>query len=332
MRWLLRYFATWRSESKAARVWEGGYRRYDIVKEVTIAFVVVAALSVLLTVLFSSPDEKPSTIAQWSHQQPVDFETTAVSELGYSSATAAYGPPYNHNSDGQYEWFIHLQKWFGVSHPIDTAVDYVIAPLRSIPDQPALAQAIRAYEAAPPKQQMAWTTNLSNALTDTKHPPRVTAADGVSVAGGSYGPVALMISSLLGQAQSGGLDGALLTSNQFFQTDYTKPLLLLSDGGELKARADADHLLGGQWGMMNETGSYPGQVWLWLYTLWYQVQPFSTSPNADILVMTVMGVLSLLFVLIPFLPIVRDIPRWIPIHRLIWREHYREAADAGPSE
>ena len=45
-----------------------------------------------------------------------------------------------------------------------------------------------------------------------------------------------------------------------------------------------------------------------------------------------MGVLSLLFVLIPFLPIVRDIPRWIPIHRLIWREHYRDAAEAGPSE
>jgi hypothetical protein len=25
---------------------------------------------------------------------------------------------------------------------------------------------------------------------------------------------------------------------------------------------------------------------------------------------------------IPFLPILRDIPRWIPIHRLIWRDYY----------
>ncbi len=33
--------------------------------------------------------------------------------------------------------------------------------------------------------------------------------------------------------------------------------------------------------MMNETGSYPGQVWLWLYTFWYQVPPFNTSVNAD---------------------------------------------------
>jgi len=75
--------------------------------------------------------------------------------------------------------------------------------------------------------------------------------------------------------------------------------------------------------MMNETGSYPGQVWLWLYTFWYQVSPFDSSPNGDLLMMTVMGVLSLAFILIPFLPIARDIPRWVPVYRLIWREHYR---------
>ena len=39
--------------------------------------------------------------------------------------------------------------------------------------------------------------------------------------------------------------------------------------------------------------------------------------------MLVMAVLSLAFICIPFLPIVRDVPGWIPLHRLIWREHYR---------
>ena len=42
--------------------------------------------------------------------------------------------------------------------------------------------------------------------------------------------------------------------------------------------------------MMNETGSYPGQVWLWLYTFWYQVEPFKDSPNADALIFALMGV------------------------------------------
>ena len=83
----------------------------------------------------------------------------------------------------------------------------------------------------------------------------------------------------------------------------------MADGGLLTERAQAQHLLGSQWGMMNETGSYPGQVWLWLYTFWYQIEPFSTSANADLLVFLVMGVLSLAFILIPFIPGVRDIPR-----------------------
>jgi hypothetical protein len=81
--------------------------------------------------------------------------------------------------------------------------------------------------------------------------------------------------------------------------------------------------------MMNETGSYPGQVWLWLYTSWYQIKPFSTSTNADILVMAMMGALSLAFILIPFIPGVRDVPRRIPIYKLIWRDHYRTHA-GGP--
>ena len=46
-----------------------------------------------------------------------------------------------------------------------------------------------------------------------------------------------MMGSLLTFAQSGGLDGALLTSKQFYQTDYTKPLLFMADGGLLVDRA-----------------------------------------------------------------------------------------------
>jgi hypothetical protein len=144
------------------------------------------------------------------------------------------------------------------------------------------------------------------------------------VPAGPYGPVPTMMNALLSLAQSGALDGALLTTKQFYETDYTKILLFLEDGNYLAARAQADHLLGNpQWGMMNETGSFPGQVWLWLYTFWYQVKPFSTSNNADLLVMMVMTILSIGLVCIPFLPGIRDIPRKIPIYKAIWRDHYR---------
>jgi hypothetical protein len=299
-------------------VWKGAYRPYDLVKEASIAFGVVLALVVVLAIVFSSPDERSSTIKSWSRGDPVDFVTTAASELDGSSGTATYGPPYNHNSSGQRIAFIHLEKWLGVNIAIDAAQDFVLAPLRSIYGQPALQRAISTYQAANSRQQTAWTTAYTNALAKA----RVGAGDSVSLPPGGYGPVATLMSSLLSFAQSGGLDGALLTNRQFYQTDYTKALLFMADGGVLTDRAQAEHLLGGQWGMMNETGSYPGQVWLWLYTFWYQIKPFSTSANADILVMAMMGVLSLAFVLIPFLPGVRGLPRRIPIYRLIWREHY----------
>jgi hypothetical protein len=306
-------------DDAAYRDWKGGYRSYDLVKEASIALGVVLALALLLTILFSSPDDKPSTINQWSSADPVDFVTTATTELDGSSGTGGYGPPYNHASSGQHIGFIHLQKWLGVSHPIDTERDFVLAPLRSITGQPALQAAVTTYENAPAKSQTAWTSAYEQALSKATSG----AGGAVSVAAGNYGPVPVMMGGLLRFAQAGGLDGALLTSRQFYQTDYTLPLLLMADGSVLSNRADAQHLLGDQWGMMNETGSYPGQSWLWLYTFWYQIKPFSTSANADIRVMALMGFLSLAFVLVPFIPGVRDIPRRIPLYKLIWRDHYR---------
>jgi hypothetical protein len=314
-----------RREDEAARHWTGAYRPYDLVREATIAIGVVLALTLALTILFSSPDDPPSTVQQWSRTDPVDFVTTATAELDGSSPLAGYGPPYNHNGNGQNIWFIHLQRWLGVSHPIDTANDFVLAPLRAITGQPAVQSAVSAYQSAPANTQAAWTTAYTKALGNAN-----ANADGsISVKPGNYGPLPTMISALLSDAQAGGLDGALLTSKRFYQTDYTKPLLFMADGGVLANRAKAEHLLGTQWGMMNETGSYPGQSWLWLYTFWYQIKPFSTSTNADILVMAVMGVLSLAFILLPILPGVRDLPRWIPIYKLIWRDHYRAQRAGG---
>jgi hypothetical protein len=308
------------AEEDGYREWKGAYRPYDLVKEASIALGVVIVLALVLTLLFSSPDEKPSTVQSWARTDPVDFVTTATTELDGSSGTATYGPPYNHASDGQHILFIRPQKWLGVSHPVDTAQDFVLAPLRSIPAQPALQAAVTAYESASAAQQAKWTTAYENGLAKATATANNTA---ISLPAGNYGPLPTMMAGLLGFAQSGGLDGALLTSRQFYQTDYTKPLLFMADGGVLSNRAQAEHLLGGQWGMMNETGSYPGQVWLWLYTFWYQIKPFSTSANADILVMAIMGVLSLGLILIPFIPGIRDIPRWVPIYKLIWRNHYR---------
>ncbi len=52
------------------------------------------------------------------------------------------------------------------------------------------------------------------------------------------------------------------------------------------------------------------------------------ASNADLGIIILMTVLTLALALVPLIPILRDIPRWVPIHRLIWREYYapRKAA------
>jgi hypothetical protein len=301
--------------------WPGPFVRYDLIKEFVVALGLIAALAIALTILFSSPDDTPTTIQSWSQANPADFLTTAVTELNGTSEVATYGPPYNNTSgSAQKIGPISLQEAAGVKIPIDTAQSYVIEPLKEIPSDPRLKAALAAYEVAPAKLQEAWTAAYEEAV------PNVKVVGGVPVLpAGHYGPVAPMMATLLGLAQSGGLDGALVAGNhRFYETNYTKPLLFLSAGEYFEERAEGQHLLGTQWGMMNETGSYPGQVWLWLYTFWYQVEPFKESPNADALIFVLMGILSLAFICIPFIPGLRSLPRHLGVHRLIWRDHYRE--------
>jgi hypothetical protein len=301
----------------------GPYRRYDIVKEGILAFVVIAVLTVGLAVIFGSPDEHALTIKQWATADPTDFIQTAATELDGTSGVAQYGPPYNNGPGAQQlgPWW-KLPDILGVRIPIDTAQDFVINPLRSQPGPPALSQALHVYNSASQSQQLAWATAYDAAVQ--KGVRFVQGA--VVVPKGSYGPVATLMQYETQIARSGALDQALITANGFYTTDYTKPLLFLADGTWMANIADAQHLGGEQWGMMNETNKYPGQAWLWLYTMLYQIPPYSThwAANADVDVWFTMMVLTLLLALLPFIPVLRSIPRWTRVYRLIWRSHYRE--------
>ena len=300
--------------------WDGPKIRYDLAKEFVIALVVVGLLTIVLAVVFSSPDERPVTIRQWAQATPGDFLATSATELDGSSAVAGYGPPYNDTKGaGQKIFFLYPQRWVGVHIPVDTAHDFVLGPLGvDAKNDPTLQAALGTYDSATADQQGKWTSAYEKALNNVQF-----SGGTVVLPRGDYGPVAPMLSSLLSMARTGSLDADLLASPQFYGTDYTKPLLFVSDGAYLAGKAHTQHLAGTQWGMMNETGNFPGQAWLWLYTMWYQISPFNSSGNADALIWGLMMLLSLGLVLLPFIPGLRDIPRAVPVYRLIWRDHYR---------
>lgn len=295
---------------------------YDLLKELAVALLATALLIVLLAAAFSSPDDPPVTLQSWARADPIDFVTTATAELAGESATAGYGPPYTHTPDAaQRIGPFAPAELAGVSTPVDPAQDFVLHPLSlATAGNASLKSALASYEAAAGASRARWLDTYTKALGSAR------IADGqVVVAAGAYGPVPVLMANLLAVARTGGLDGLLLQSGHFYQTDFTRPLLFMGDGGYLPGLAEAQHLAGDQWGMMNETGNYPGQTWLWLFSVWYQIPPFNSADNADLIVVLLMVVLTALFVFVPFIPIVRDIPRWVPIHRLIWRRSRRQA-------
>jgi hypothetical protein len=313
---------------------------YDLLKEVTIAMLGVLGVVLVLSAVLSSPDVPSVTLQSWSKANPVDFLTTASGELAGSTVVAGYGPPYNSGSGSAQSWGpLAPEQWAGVHVPINAPNDFVLQPLTQATAGDAdLASALTTYEAASSDQQQKWLTTYTTALGTA-----TVAADGtVTVPSGDFGPVTVLMARMLTLARSGGLDALLLTSDHFYQTDFSRALLFLDDGGYIADLATQQKLIGSDWGVMNETGRYPGSAWLWLYTMWYQIPPFNSdtgflginAANTDLAVVGVMLLLTALLFLVPVIPGLRDIPRWIPIHKLIWRRHYAEmrraAAQKGP--
>ncbi len=303
-----------------ASEWQGPNIRYDILKEGVLASVIVFVLTILLAGLFSSPDLPPLTIASWANKAPADFMVTAASELAGTSETATYGPPYNHGRSNVQGLGISWQTLAGVHERINTGKAFVLSPLEKVAStNPILADDLAEYTSAPVSQQKLWAQAYQNVVSKVSFnsgTPVVPPADD--------GPVPAMIATELVLARSGALDADLLAMQPFFGTNYTNPLMFLEDGSYFASLAKQQNLNGNQWGVMNETGRYPGQPWLWLYTLWYQIPFLASSSNIDLIAIYLTGLGTILLLAVPFIPGIRDIPYVIPIHRLIWRRWNRE--------
>jgi len=295
---------------------------YDLLREATVMGVVVLVLVVVLAGIFSSPDASPLTMRSVAQSDPLGFVTVALAELDGTSTLARYGPPYNHGQASvQYAGPVSLQQLGGVSLPIDTAQTYVLGPLATVRNATVSAD-LRTFRAAPSGQQHQWEVAYAAALGNADG--SLDAEGHLVVATGDYGPLPLLFGALLDIARSGALDGILLTNGIFYQSDFTRPLLFLNEQA-LPERASQLNLLGTQWGMTNETGRYPGQAWLWLYTFWYQV-PFGpyNGANADVAVWLTMAILTLALILLPYIPWLNRVPELVRGYRLIWRQHYQE--------
>lgn len=299
---------------------------YDLVKEFLVALAVVTVLVLVLSFVLSSPDEPPVTIQGVAQGSPQTYVQTSLDSLDGNSPVAGYGPPYNSGTGSvQSIGPISLQKLFGVRIPVDTAQAFVLGPMgQAAATNPTLKAQLTQFNAASSKQQAAWEDAYGKALARAKeHPPTL------SVPACVCGPVRSMMAALLRMGQSGSMDGLLLTSGHFYQTDYTRPLLFMQNDA-VATKAASFNLLGSTWGVMNETGNYPGQAWLWLYTMLYQIPPYTTAwaANTDALAIVTVSILTLILMFLPWIPGLNRVPRYLKVYRLIWKDYYREQRDA----
>jgi len=334
--------------------WTGSERSYDLILEGTIAVVFVAILCIVAAIIWGSPNagltypgapKSPAGQAfsakYWDTNDPSDLAATAVAELQGMTTTAGYGPPFTQT--GASQEFIGIKpaviaKYiFGVTLPVNTAYDFVLAPVSQLvaPYSPLTARAVSTYKAAggdftagapasmlaSPKQQT-WLADFAKSLAGKG--AKVTPTS-ISVAAGNYGPVPAIITAELLAAHNGSLDGYFQGSQQQLSTNTYKATMFFSDGTLWSTIAMGQGIAGSQWGVMNEAWNYPGQVWLWLYSGMYQVPALNAATNTNLdldvgLLMILLGFLLPIFA--PWIPGINRIPRLIPLYKIIYRRYY----------
>ncbi len=297
---------------------------YDLIKEMLVALGIMGVLVLLLAGIFSTPDVPALTAKQVAQQAPQLLLQNALDDLSGQDAISTYGPPYN-NTPGASQSLagISPEQWAGVQIPIKSAQVNVIGPLTKIePVNPSLKAPLTTWQRATSSQQNAWVQHVESALSKAKIVGNALVLPAQTP--GDYGPLPAMLNAYLSLARTGLLEDAIDGGTGPMPViDRTKSLLLLQDVPDAAYAAKLD-MAGNEWGIIKETGNYPGAVWLWFYTLLYQIPPFSTSASADLWVVLTTGGVTVILMLTPFIPGLRSIPRLVGIHKLIWRRYYRD--------
>ncbi len=296
----------------------------DLVKEVSISFIVVLVLILILSFIFKSPVENPVSISGYANKYPISFVKAEMRNLLSTSQIATYGPPFNNGAPQQNIFGVSPEGIEGVTTPINPQYAYVFYPLiKSEILNKSIKPLLTEYENVPISQRSIWANNYYNALAHNSYYSN----NVVHVIPGNYGPVPQMMGEVLTLAKSGFFERLIneLTpgNNNVYTYNFENRLLFLQ-GTPLANIAQKQGLLGTQWGILKEINSYPGPWWLGFYGSLYQIPPYSTSNSGDLMAFSTFILAFLIFIFLPFIPILNRIPYLVPVYKIIWRRYYRE--------
>jgi len=290
----------------------------DFVKHLFTTLVIVVGLVLIASFLFGVPEVQPLTIKGYATSNPVPFEQMALRALDGTGQIANYGPPYNHGT-GNVESV--LQQAAGILHPINAETDFILNPLKMAASvNPAITPTLNAFTHASKAQQAQWEAAYTKALAHGVY------RDGVVVtAKGNYGPLPALLNETLALGKSGLMSGALMRNGSVITRFDNQNYLLFLQGAPLQQDPATQTMAGGNWGIIHPAvNGYPGAWWMTIPTWIYQWPFVANSTASDALALSIGFLFWLVLALTPWIPGWNRLPRYLGVHRLIWKQYYAD--------
>lgn len=299
----------------------------DFVKHLFSTLVIVIAVVVTASALFGLPEKQPLTIKDYALQKPVAFEQMALRALDGQGQIANYGPPYNHGN-GSIQ--TPLQTIGGVIHPIHVETAFILDPLKMAASiNPQITPTLDAFGAATPIARTKWEVAYTHALVKgVYHNGHVITPKG------SYGPLPALLNDTLALGRSGLMSGALTRNGAVTTRFDNQNYLLFLQGAPLQNDPATQNLQGPNWGIIHPAiNGYPGAWWMTIPTWVYQWGFVANSSAPDGLALAIGFLFWMALALIPWIPGFNQLPRYLGVHRLIWKNFYsRQPANKPPAQ
>jgi len=271
--------------------------KYPLLSLVLLVVVAVIAAAV------GSPNWPKDTIAAVTKDNPGGAIMAFTQELDGTATSTGNAQEFGMNDPGQV---------------------FVMGPLRQAAPMLSsdIQSAIVTYDAASPQQQTSWASAYDKAL-GTIMPSGGGAMSGIAspdytkidTLKGDFGPVPVLVKADLQLAQNGFLEQYLQAVEPGHSYHLTN--IWLYDHPNMLNTAVDQGLTDDQWGMVKERGFPVGPWYLIIPGVFHVYFPGGTTGTGFVL-WNLLFAAILLFV-VPLVPGIRDIPRYLKLYRFIYR-------------
>jgi hypothetical protein len=264
---------------------------------------VMLVVVALLGAFAGSPNWPKDSIAGTTQKDPGGAILAFTQELDGTSSSSANAAEFGMGDPGQ----------VFVLNPLRQAEPFLASDVKS---------AIVTFDAASANQQTAWAAAYDKALGT------ITASGGGSMGGiaspditkvdslkGDFGPLPVLVKADLQLAQTGYLEQYLQAVESGHSYHLTN--IWLYDHPAMLNTAVAEGLTDDQWGMVKERG-FPVGPWYLILPGVFHVKLPGGATGLWFVIYNLLFAAILMFI-VPLVPGVRDLPRYLKFYRLIYR-------------